>query len=217
VSKPKSIETPLHLVPGVDLPPLPQKVGPRIRELRKRRGWSLERLGAESGIPQSTLSKFETDNLSMPVDRLFALAGALDVSVTELFDPEANAQKKFAAGRRSITRANTGYRSENRTYQYQWLFHDLQQKHMFPVIQTIVPRTMEEFGELLRHDGEEMSIVLKGRVQVITDIYEPTILEEMDSIYLDSRMGHAFLNAGEGETVVLNVSMSIVGDASDDA
>lgn len=190
---------------------LPRKVGARIRELRKRKGWSLDRLGAESGIPQSTLSKFETDNLSMPVDRLFALASALDVSVTELFDPDAQSQKQFAQGRRAITRAGTGHRSENRTYRYQWLFHELQQKHMFPVIQTIIPRTMEEFGELLRHDGEEMAIVLKGRVKVMTDIYEPEILEEMDSIYLDSRMRHAFLNAGEGEAVVLNVSMSVVG------
>lgn len=190
---------------------LPQKVGAKVRELRKRKGWSLDRLGAESGIPQSTLSKFETDNLSMPVDRLFALASALDVSVTELFDPDTKGQKQFAQGRRSITRAGEGHRSENRTYKYQWLFHELQQKHMFPVIQTIVPRTMEEFGELLRHDGEEMTIVLKGRVKVMTDIYEPTILEEMDSIYLDSRMGHAFLNAGDGEAVVLNVSMSVFG------
>lgn len=187
----------------------PTRIGSRVREIRKSRGWSLERLGSESGIPQSTLSKFETDNLSLPVDRLFLLAGALGVSVTDLFDPEADRKSEFSPGRRSITRAGEGRLTSNETYDYQWLFPELLQKHMFPVIQTIRLRTIEEFGQLLQHEGEEFTLVLKGQVRLITDIYEPIMLKEMDSVYIDSRMGHAYLNAGNDDAQVLNVSMSI--------
>jgi quercetin dioxygenase-like cupin family protein len=43
--------------------------------------------------------------------------------------------------------------------------------------------------------------VLKGRVAVHTEHYSPTILEVGDSIYLDSSIGHAYINAGEGEAL----------------
>ena len=63
-----------------------------------------------------------------------------------------------------------------------------------------------ELAEYGRHEGEEFAIVLKGHVQFVSDIYEPVLLGEMDGIYIDSRMGHAYLNAGKGESVILNVS-----------
>jgi hypothetical protein len=35
-------------------------------------------------------------------------------------------------------------------------------------------------------------------VEVQTEFYAPEFLEEGDGIYIDSTMGHAYLNAGEG-------------------
>lgn len=187
----------------------PAKIGQRVREMRKAKGWSLERLSSESGIPQSTLSKFETDNLSLPVDRLFLLAGALEVPVTDLFDRQSGDRSDFLPGRRSVTRNGAGRTTSNATYDYRWLFPELLQKHMFPVIQTVRVRSLEEFGPLLQHEGEEFSLVLKGSVKLITDIYEPILLEELDAVYIDSRMGHAHIAVGEGDATILNVSMSI--------
>ena len=184
-------------------------IGGRVREVRRAKGWSLARLSTESGVPQSTLSKFETDNLSLPIDRLFCLADALGLPVTELFDPGASRTSDGAPGRRSITRAGGGREAETKVYSRRWLFAELIQKRMFPIIQKILARDMETFGPLFRHEGEEFTMVLEGSVRLITDIYEPLILNKMDGVYIDSRMGHAYLNAGEGEAIVLNVSMSI--------
>ncbi len=181
-------------------------VGGRVRETRKAKGWSLAKLSAESGIPQSTLSKFETDNLSLPLDRSFRLGDAPGLVVTDLFDAETVPENSESPGRRSIARAGDGRRTLTPNDDRRWLFTDLLQKRMFPLIQVVRAQDMSEFVPLLRHEAEEFSIVLKGKVQVVTDIYEAVVLEEMDGIYIDSRMGHAYLNAGETDSTILNVS-----------
>lgn len=58
--------------------------------------------------------------------------------------------------------------------------------------------SLDEFGPLLRHADEEYFLVTSGRVAVHTEFYAPEILGAGDGIYLDSTMGHAYLNAGEG-------------------
>lgn len=192
----------LSVVADGDAPAL----GARIRQLRQARGWSLQQLGAASGIPLSSLSKAETTSQSLPVDRLYRLADALGVSVTQFFDAEDALREPGAIGRRSVVRGGRGEATQSPTYDCQWLFADLSQKMMTPIVQTIRARTLDAFGPLMRHEGEEFSLVLTGRVTVISDVYEPLLLEPMDGIYIDSRMGHAYLNSGEGEATILNVS-----------
>lgn len=181
-------------------------VGGQVRSRRRELGWTLARLSRESGIPQSTLSKFETDTVSLPIDRLFKVSDSLGLNVSDLFaSPPALSESTFA-GRRSVARAGGGRLTSTPNYSREWLFPDLMQKRMFPVMQNVRARDMAEFGPLLRHEGEEFSLVFKGRVQVVTEIYEPVTLNEMDGIYIDSRMGHAYLNVSDGESAILNVS-----------
>ena len=68
---------------------------------------------------------------------------------------------------------------------------------MVPIMAEVRARTLEEFGPLLRHAGEEYFLVTHGRICVHTEFYAPEILEEGDGVYLDSTMGHAYLNAGD--------------------
>lgn len=190
--------------------------GARVRAIRKAKGWSLARLSKASGIPQSTLSKFETGTLSLPLDRVFHVSDALGVTVMELFDPRGADSDGQAFGRRSVTRADEGRFLESGSYDCRWLFPDLLQKQMFPVVEEVRARNLSEFGPLLKHSGEEFSLVLEGTVEVVTDIYEPVILETFDGIYIDSRMGHAYLNAGDGIARILNVSTGSPAIPTDD-
>lgn len=190
-------------------------VGARMREARKAKGWSLARLSEISGIPLSTLSKFENGSLSLPLDRIFRLSDSLGIGMSDMFDA-GPAVSPDMPGRRSILRAGEGRQTATASYDRRWLFSDLMQKRMFPVMQTVLARDMHEFGPLSRHEGEEFSIVIKGRVQFVTEIYEPVILGEMDGIYIDSRMAHAYLNVGPGEAVILNVSTVAHQYAADD-
>jgi hypothetical protein len=51
--------------------------------------------------------------------------------------------------------------------------------------------------------------VLRGRIVVNTEFYDPVVLETGQSIYIDSSMGHAYLAAeGCDEAEVLGVMSS---------
>ena len=80
---------------------------------------------------------------------------------------------------------------------------------MIPIVTKIRARSVEQFGELVRHSGEEFIYVLQGAVEVHTEFYDPVVLHEGESIYIDSNMGHAYI-AAEGciEATVLGVCSS---------
>jgi transcriptional regulator with XRE-family HTH domain len=59
-------------------------VGPRIRERRLAREWTLEQLAARSGIARQTLNAIELATLHPRLSTLLAIAEALGVPVTDL-------------------------------------------------------------------------------------------------------------------------------------
>src|SRR3954453_20045154 len=80
---------------------------------------------------------------------------------------------------------------------------------MIPVYTSIRARSLEEFGELVRHSGEEYIYVLQGAIAVHTEFYDPVELGPGESIYIDSNMGHAYVVAkGHDEALVLAVCSS---------
>jgi transcriptional regulator with XRE-family HTH domain len=147
----------------------------------------------------ATLSKLENGKRSLAYDKLVALSRALGVDISRLFSTsELVAQDSQAPGRRSVQRKGEGDVVEAGPYSYTYLAQDLSRKRLVPLIMDLRAHNLDEFGELLRHDGEEHVLVLEGEVTVISEIYAPLHLTTGDSIYLDSRAGHAYLNAGEG-------------------
>ena len=58
-----------------------------LRELRKQKGWSQERLAREANISYHTLIKLEQNNIKNPkIETVIKLANALGVSLDELVD-----------------------------------------------------------------------------------------------------------------------------------
>ena len=74
---------------------------------------------------------------------------------------------------------------------------------MIPVVTRVRAKSIEEFGELVHHSGEEYIHVLEGRAEVHTEFYDPIVLEAGQSVYIDSNMGHAYIAAEGCEEVVL--------------
>jgi transcriptional regulator with XRE-family HTH domain len=184
-------------------------LGALLRGLRNREGWTLKEMSAKSGIPVSTLSKVEHDRLTLTYDKLLLLSQRLGLRMSELFAEPSEATEQPVTARRSIGRIADAVRVETRNYDYYYLCTELRRKRMIPVLTIIRAKTVEEFGELVHHSGEEYIYVLKGRIEIHTDFYDPVLLEEGESIYIDSNMGHAYL-AGEGcdEATVLGVCSS---------
>ena len=159
-----------------------------------------------SGIPVSTLSKVEHDRLTLTYDKLQQLGDRLGMPMSELF-AEADDAAPAVTARRSVGRVDESLRVETGRYDYLYLCTELRRKAMMPLLIRVKTRSLEEFGELSRHPGEEFVFVVSGAIDVHTEFYDPVRLVEGESIYLDSTMGHGFLLAeGHDEALVVNVA-----------
>ncbi len=184
-------------------------IGSLLRSLRARNGWTLKQMSTRSGIPLSTLSKVEHDRLTLTYDKLQILSQRLNMTMSELFAEPGDSPEPAITARRSIGRIEDAVRVATPNYDYYYLCPELRRKRMIPVLAHVRAKSLEAFGKLVRHSGEEYTYVLEGRVVLHTEFYDPVKMEVGESVYIDSNMGHAYL-AGEGcdEAVVLSVCSS---------
>lgn len=138
-----------------------------VRQLRQRKGLTLQQLSSRSGLAVSTLSKIENSQLSPTYETLLRLADGVGVGVAELFDTSPKAE--IASGRRSITRRGAGLRHVSPQYEYELYCSDLSRKRFIPFVTTITARSLQEFPAMPSHDGEEFIFVLSGAVELYTE------------------------------------------------
>lgn len=186
--------------------PLPEEaLGPRIRRLRSDRGWTLEQLAQASGLARSTISKIENAQMSPTYDALIKLSNGLGMNLGQLFSEEQGAPAD-GAGRRSICRQGAGQPHATPHYEHVLLCNDLSNKDMIPFRTTVVARSFDDFDDWSRHEGEEFVYVLRGKVTLFTEFYEPVTLSAGDCWYIDSRMGHRVISLGKQPAQVLWMS-----------
>ena len=179
-------------------------LGPKLRALRKERGLTLEALAELTKYSASALSKMETEQLGLTYDKLTRLVAALGVDIGSLFTEEPQVSPQ-AAGRRSIVRRGEGRGISTGSYDYLYLCPELSHKKLVPIIGKVHATSIKEFGPLVRHNGEEWIYVLKGVLEVHSEFYEPELLQAGESLYIDSRMGHAYLSRTRGGTDIIAV------------
>src|SRR3954463_7316579 len=73
--------------------PLHRLLCGRVRELRKKRGWTLEQLAAASGVSRSMLSEIERGNANPTLAVAFRIAQAFSMSLGDLVDTPESAPK----------------------------------------------------------------------------------------------------------------------------
>jgi transcriptional regulator with XRE-family HTH domain len=184
-------------------------LGAVIRNLRSRNDWTLREMSEQTGIPVSTLSKVEHNRLTLTYDKLQELSARLNIRMSDLFAEDDPVAASAVTARRSVGTIENALRVQTANYDYYYLCTELRHKRMIPDITIIRARSLEEFGELVRHPGEEFIYVVKGEIIVHTEFYDPVKLETGQSIYIDSNMGHAYV-AAEGceEAITLAVMSS---------
>lgn len=180
--------------------PETSRLGLALRNVRKSRELTLKQVSQRTGLALSTLSKVENGLMSLTYDKLMQLASGLGLEMTDLFVPPGDVTPPPPArvtGRRSLSRPGSGEIVEAEYYTYDFRCTELLGKKMIPMLGEVRARTLAEFGPLLKHAGEEYFHVLSGRILVHTEFYAPELLQAGEGIYLDSTMGHAYLNAGD--------------------
>lgn len=188
-------------------------LGTLLRGLRQRHDWTLKEMSAKCGIPVSTLSKVEHDRLTLTYDKLVQLSQRLGLRMSELFaEEDATPGDVPITARRSIGQLDRAVRVETPNYDYYYLCPELRKKRMIPVLTRIRAHSVQEFGELVHHSGEEYLYVLEGAIEVHTEFYDPVVLGVGESLYIDSSMGHAYLTARGCDEAVLIAVMSSAED-----
>jgi len=181
----------------------PVDLARRVRELRKKRNWTLEQAARQAGLARSTLSKIENGQMSPTYEALKKLATGLGISVPQLFTQPTGGQVN---GRMAVTLHGEGRAHPTATYEHEMLAPSLTRKSMLPYRARIRARSFEEFDGWVRHDGEEFLYVLTGTIRLLTEFYAPVDLKRGDSAYYDASMGHNVISTSQDDATILWVT-----------
>ncbi|KMZ13755.1 putative transcriptional regulator [Candidatus Burkholderia humilis] len=175
-------------------------LGRRVKQARLALDLTLEIASRLCGVSRSALSKIENGLMSPTFDVLQKIVRGLQIDLAELF---GSTSVPSASGRRALTRKEAGQRHAYRGYQMEVLATELAHKAMLPFRIRITAHTLDAFDDWGRHEGEEFLYVISGSVCLYSELYAPTHLNAGDSMYFDSRTGHAAISTSDEDAEVL--------------
>jgi transcriptional regulator with XRE-family HTH domain len=165
------------------------RIGEKIRDLREKKGLSLQEMANRTGYTSALLSQVENHFISPPLGALIKIAKALEVRVGTFFGEEP--RESCAIVRRDERKHISRYASKEGVsygYSYESLGFDKKDRQMEPFLVTLEPATVKS-EKLSSHDGEEFIFVLEGEMEVILGGHKD-VLHPGDSIYYDSTIPH---------------------------
>lgn len=170
------------------------QIGKRIREIRKRQGYTLRGLAAKTNFSPGFLSKIENSIKAPSINTLVKLAKALNVSMPDIFgegesDATVTLLKKHERQELARDRRNLGYI-------YEALAPHFKNKHMDPYILKDPPNRKGK--AVFQHEGQEVLYVLEGKARFHYGEKE-FILEEGDCLYFEADVPHYGTTIGEDE------------------
>lgn len=194
--------------PAKGAPPtaLELRLGPRLCELRAAKGFTQDRLAAETGFTKGYLSKIENSKVIPPIGTLLKIARVLDTDLADLFDAGTGGQQDEgisivrAGERHAVIRGGSSF-----GYDYVALADKRHRKRMEPFVM-VFPSEVET-DVRFEHEGEEFMFILSGKVEFSAVIGGRTrrwVLSPGDSAYFDSSIPHRGRSL-EGESQALVV------------
>lgn len=183
-------------------PPEPAiSIGGVIRRARKEQGLTLQQVAQSSELSLSYLSQIERNLLNPSVGTLKRIAEALDLPAGKLmFSSEASPSRVTVAVLRKGERKRVSFPQSSITYEL--LTPDLRRRAS---LLWLSAEPDAESGAPLTHEGEDVVVVLKGRLDVeVGGIWYE--LTAGDSIYFNSELPHRWCNRGKGTAEAIWVS-----------
>jgi transcriptional regulator with XRE-family HTH domain len=166
--------------------------GHRLRAARKRLGWTLTELGERSGVSITTISRAERGQLALGYESFTALGRALSMDMNAMF--AGPGVKPTQLDGPVVTRANKGVVYRGLSVAYEFLGTTAAGKRMSPIVGTVHARRIHGPEDFVKHSGEEFAYVLSGEIEVHFLDGEVVRLARGDSLYFDSRLGHAYIS-----------------------
>jgi transcriptional regulator with XRE-family HTH domain len=166
--------------------------GQRLRATRRKYGWTLAEVSSRSGVSIPTISRAERGQLALSYEKFSALARALNIDMGALFAQGDGAPLEL--DKPVVTRAGRGVRYRGHSMVYEFLGTQASAKQMSPILATIHARSIHGPEDYARHEGEEFVYVLSGTIDVHFETGQVVKLAKGDSLYFDSRIGHAYVS-----------------------
>jgi transcriptional regulator with XRE-family HTH domain len=177
------------------------KSGQFIRKHRTKKNLTLEDMSKLTGLSLSYLSKLERSDRIPPFATLQTLATVLGFDMTELLNPQA--EKAEGDADIMILRSEHHVTTEDGNDGYSMIPLTTSYKNtaLSPFLLLLQPGQTTDFA----HDAEEFIYVLHGELKLV---YKGAIypLKEGDSVYLDSRNVHRFINETTEPVTLLTVN-----------
>ena len=178
--------------------------GNNIKEIRKRKNYSIDDLADMVGMESQYLSALEEKDEEASVSELLKISAALETDISALIYG-----KEFNEGGITVTRPETRRVVERRKrHKYESLAPDYSGRHMEPFLVEVFEQDDANL-EFSSHVGDEFHYVIKGTLKIIVDDQE-YLLNQGDTLYFDSSLKHA-LNAIGGNAEIL---VSIYNESS---
>lgn len=178
--------------------------GKRLRTARKEFGWTLAQLAELSGVSITTISRAERGQLALGYENFAALGRALQMDMNAMF---AGAGVKPAQlDGPVVTRAGKGVVYRGLSFAYEFLGTTVAGKQMSPVVGTVHARRIHGPEDFSRHAGEEFAYVLSGEIDVHFENGDVVRLARGDSLYFDSRIGHAYVSVSRQLAKIVGVT-----------
>lgn len=169
-------------------------IGARLRQLRLKKGASLEAVATSAGISIGFLSALERSHMSASVGTLRKLARYYKTNILNFYDTAEPGTHLVRPTARKVLEAGPGVRMELLAWG-----NKVMEPHLF----RIAPGAGS--GESYTHVGEEFLFVLKGQLQMFLR-GEEYRLRSGDSFYFESAVPHKWANPGRNETLLLWVN-----------
>lgn len=169
-------------------------LGASIKKIRLAKGMTITELSKLTHLTTSMISQIE-NNKSLPsLKTLEQVSIALKVPIGSLFESQdASVSPIIRNEERKRLRTKQGVT-------FYLLTPNLRDHNIEVLYNVYKPRGTT--GQVYTHSGEECGIVLKGRLEVIWND-SSYILEEGDTMYLDSSKPHKITNINDGESIAI--------------
>ncbi len=182
-------------------------ISKRLKEIRRSKRLTLEKLAELTNLSKSYLSEIENSDQPPPIYTLSRISKAFGIDIADLFTKTpAVPYQAVVVGRgneHNVIAKRSGY-----GYVYDDLAPNKKGKNMEPFIVTVGFESNVDIATELCHDGEEFNYVLEGMIEFFYEGKSHAVLEAGDHVYFDAEKPHSARSVGDKPAKVLIVMYS---------
>ncbi len=170
-------------------------LGDKLRRLRKGLGLGVIKAAEQAKISPGFLSAIELSRANPSVATLQRLAATYNTTVLEFFDIPQHKRRLVRPQQRRSLQTESGVEME---------LLSIGTKMLECMLFRVPPKSGSD--GTYSHVGEEFVYMLKGSLEFWLDELEFHVLQEGDSFWFESNLGHRWYNPAEQEAVLIWVN-----------